>query len=154
MIHIRKACPVVLRGSTKNPEILAFEHPLAGRQIVKGTVKAVESPVAAAVRELAEESGVVAVESPLLLGQSGEIVEGQVWWFFLCPIPDLVDSWSFRTTDDGGHEFRFFWHPLGDGPVGDWHPPFVRALAFIEEAMMLGWPWKGDEYDQPAARTA
>jgi 8-oxo-dGTP pyrophosphatase MutT (NUDIX family) len=48
-----KACPVVLR-SLGDGEILAFEHPLAGWQLVKGTVEAGELPRDAAIRELYE----------------------------------------------------------------------------------------------------
>lgn len=38
-MRANKACPVVLRHSTEL-EILAFRHPLAGLQLVKGTVEA------------------------------------------------------------------------------------------------------------------
>lgn len=54
-----KACPVVLRR-TGDLEVLAFEHPLAGFQLVKGSIEQDESPAAAAVRELLEESGLKA----------------------------------------------------------------------------------------------
>ena len=54
-----KACPVVLRrGQTL--EILAFEHPLAGLQLVKGSVEPGEPTDVAAVRELFEEAGITA----------------------------------------------------------------------------------------------
>ena len=36
---VDKACPVVLRHTTEL-EVLAFRHPLAGLQLVKGTVEA------------------------------------------------------------------------------------------------------------------
>lgn len=52
-----KACPVVLR-SRETLEILAFEHPLAGLQLVKGSVEPGESTDMAAVRELMEEAGI------------------------------------------------------------------------------------------------
>ncbi len=39
-------------------EILAFEHPLAGLKIIKGTIEAEESPADAAIGKLREESGV------------------------------------------------------------------------------------------------
>ena len=40
----RKVCPVVLRGTTADGiDILAFRHPLAGAQLVKGTIEIAES---------------------------------------------------------------------------------------------------------------
>ena len=51
-----KSCPVVLRAR-ETLEILAFEHPLAGLQLVKGSVEPGESTALAAVRELMEEAG-------------------------------------------------------------------------------------------------
>ncbi|WP_410001350.1 NUDIX domain-containing protein [Rhizobium leguminosarum] len=40
-------------------EILAFTHPSAGNQFVKGTVEEGERPQDAAARELREESGLL-----------------------------------------------------------------------------------------------
>lgn len=54
---VDKACAVVLRDRGVL-EILAFEHPLAGLQLVKGSVEAGESTCATAVRELMEEAGI------------------------------------------------------------------------------------------------
>ena len=47
---IDKACPVVLRSPEGKCEILAFAHPSAGHQFIKGTVEASETPAAAALR--------------------------------------------------------------------------------------------------------
>ncbi len=56
-MYPNKACPVVL--STSLPiKILLFRHPLAGTQRVKGTIENGETPGAAALRELEEESGI------------------------------------------------------------------------------------------------
>lgn len=52
-----KSCPVVLRGR-ETLEILAFEHPLAGLQLVKGSVEPGEPTDLAAIRELKEEAGI------------------------------------------------------------------------------------------------
>ncbi|MFT3757807.1 NUDIX domain-containing protein [Thauera sp.] len=52
-----KSCPVLLRRDGE-VGILAFQHPIAGFQIVKGSIEEGESPEEAAIRELAEESGV------------------------------------------------------------------------------------------------
>ncbi len=57
----RKACPVVLRGAAAGRvDVLVFRHPLAGTQLVKGTIEAAEVIQRAAERELLEESGLVA----------------------------------------------------------------------------------------------
>ena len=128
-----KACPVVLRHAG-TWQILAFEHPLAGCQLVKGTIEPGESASAAAVRELREESGLQAnaVTTDLGLWASGH--QDQVWSFQRCDVVDAPhDSWVHYTEDDGGHAFRFFWHPL-DRPAGQsWHQVFRAALAAISQ---------------------
>jgi 8-oxo-dGTP pyrophosphatase MutT (NUDIX family) len=57
-IASRKACPVVLRRNQDRFEILAFRHPIAGCQLVKGSIEPEEDVGQAALRELCEESGV------------------------------------------------------------------------------------------------
>ena len=56
---VDKAAPCLVRSTESGPELLVFRHPLAGVQIPKGTVEADEAPDEAALRELAEETGVV-----------------------------------------------------------------------------------------------
>jgi hypothetical protein len=41
--------------------------------------------------------------------------------------------WTHRTTDGGGLDFEFFWHPLISELDENWHPVFKRALEFIGE---------------------
>ncbi len=54
-----KVCPVVIRSGELGAEILMFRHPLAGLQLVKGTVeKSDRDTFIAAKRELKEESGI------------------------------------------------------------------------------------------------
>ncbi|MGQ7818440.1 DNA mismatch repair protein MutT [Pseudomonas sp. A46] len=126
-----KACPVVLRYADEI-EILVFEHPLVGIQLVKGTIEPGESPGRAALRELAEESGLVATDKLQALGVWESGFNGQVWSFHLCEVvAPPSDSWVFRTGDDGGLDFRFFWHPLASEPSSDWHWVYRSALAFI-----------------------
>lgn len=125
-----KACPVVIRG--QGPiEILAFEPPLAGLQLVKGTIEPGETSAAAALRELREESGLHAshVTADLGLWASGHA--NQIWAFHLCEVHNPPDSWTHRTGDDGGHDFRFFWHPLSQQPSAQWHGVYQRALQHI-----------------------
>ena len=52
-----KACPVIL-SCIAGPRILLFRHPLAGVQLVKGTIESGETPAEAALRELSEEAGI------------------------------------------------------------------------------------------------
>ncbi len=105
---IDKVCPVVLRK--QNQELLLFQHPLAGIQLVKGTVETFdESYITAAKRELAEESGITHVISARYLCSWDSGFQNQAWHFVLCECADLADSWTFHTQDDGGHDFAFFW---------------------------------------------
>ena len=72
-----KVCSVVL-SSARRPKILLFRHPLAGVQLVKGTIEKGEAPCRAALRELAEESGIstATIEDDLGCWDSGH--QGQI----------------------------------------------------------------------------
>ena len=133
-----KAVPVVLRRAPQGVEILVFAHPLAGVQIVKGTVEAGESVNEAAVRELAEESGIRNSQCARDLGTWEECPMGQVWHFREMIVEqELPDEWSYFTQDGGGHLFTFAWHPLHGGPPSDCHPVFVKALRFISKRIAM-----------------
>ena len=125
-----KACPVILRKG-KEVEILVFKHPLAGIQLVKGSIEVGESSADAALRELAEEAGILNAQIVENIGlwQAGY---DQVWAFYLCKTNEpLLDSWTHFTSDDGGRKFEFFWHPVFDQPSQDWHDIFSIALSYI-----------------------
>jgi 8-oxo-dGTP pyrophosphatase MutT (NUDIX family) len=126
-----KACPVIL-SSTDRPRILLFRHPLAGVQLVKGTIESGETPAEAALRELSEESG---IDDALVVSDLGcwnaEHLE-QVWSFQLCQAQaPLPEQWTHQTRDDHGHSFSFFWAPFDELPVADCHPVFRRALRYL-----------------------
>ncbi|NWD62285.1 NUDIX domain-containing protein [Pseudomonas sp. IPO3774] len=126
-----KACPVILR-TRQSLEILAFKHPLAGLQLVKGSLEPGESTEAAAVRELLEEAGITG-KVIRDLGTWHSASTGHTWAFHQCLIPeDLPDTWTHFAEDDGGHEFQFFWHPLASEPSEEWHPVFKDALEFLK----------------------
>jgi 8-oxo-dGTP pyrophosphatase MutT (NUDIX family) len=130
-----KACPVVLRSANGQTEVLAFEHPLAGFQLVKGTIEPGESVEAAALRELAEESGIQSAVARRSLGTHAPGSPEQVWAFVECvPSEALPSAWIYRTADGGGHSFRFFWHPLFGSTSEHWHTVFRNALRFIQAA--------------------
>ncbi len=134
MMTADKACAVVLRNRGVL-EILAFEHPLAGLQLVKGSVEPGESSGAAAVRELMEEAGIQAT-AKRNLGEWHSTITGHVWAFHECEVAqDLPDSWVHFAEDDGGHDFRFFWHPLMSEPSDRWHHIFKDALSFLRETV-------------------
>ncbi|WP_341645287.1 NUDIX hydrolase [Thauera sp. SDU_THAU2] len=130
-----KSCPVLLRRGDEI-EILAFRHPIAGLQLVKGSIEDGESPEEAAIRELAEEAGVQAtrISAGLGLWESGH--QGQIWSFHLCEADQVLpDQWVHHAADDGGHDFSFFWHPLSKPADAEWHEVFQRALKYIRSAL-------------------
>lgn len=112
-----------------------FTHPLAGKQLVKGTIEPGETPAQAAVRELAEEAGVTASGEGVTLGSDHSIDEGQVWHFVLLACDGLPDRWTHQTEDDGGHLFACSWHALADPMGPDWHSIFPRAMARVKELL-------------------
>jgi 8-oxo-dGTP pyrophosphatase MutT (NUDIX family) len=127
-----KACPVVLR-LRGGVEVLAFRHPEAGLQIVKGTIERGETPEQAAVRELAEEAG---IDDARASGRFGSLEIGEDTWHFVrIQTGDLPERWVHPCKDDGGHDFAFFWHPLDAEADGQWHDSFRQALRHIAEAV-------------------
>jgi len=130
-----KACAVVLRGSPGAEQILAFRHPLAGFQLVKGSINPNEDAAQAVTRELYEEAGLVA-RSGVFLGVWASGHENQVWSFHIChPTTPPPETWEHHCADDGGHLFQFFWHPLCEPPSDDWRPIFADALKFVRGAL-------------------
>ena len=129
---INKACPVVLRKNNGDLEILAFTHPLAGNQIVKGSIELGETLQVACIRELQEEAGINA--SPIAdLGEWDDAYNNTRWGFCLMQLQEpLPDSWEFYCTDDGGHLFKFFWQPLHCELDEHWHSVFTGAIQFIK----------------------
>lgn len=128
-----KACPVVIRQRDGRTEILAFKHPAEKLQIVKGTIDPGESPGDAACRELFEESGLIADKNPKLLAISNALLDGNTWYFYLCDVfQSIPDNWDFETLDDGGHMFRFFWHPIEVELNSEWHPLFHSVFKVIQ----------------------
>ncbi|HLA70603.1 MAG TPA: NUDIX domain-containing protein [Steroidobacteraceae bacterium] len=128
-----KVCPVVFRDASMR-QILAFEHPEAGVQLVKGGIEPGENARAAALRELHEEAGIsqTAIAEDLGTWNSGE--QDHIWSLHLCTFtPTLPESWTHRCEDDGGHEFKFFWHDVNATTDEKWPPQYRRALEAIRE---------------------
>ncbi|UUR08179.1 NUDIX domain-containing protein [Sphingomonas glaciei] len=112
---------------------MAFRHPTAGKQFVKGSIEGGEAASVAALRELAEESGIIIVSGLCDLGQAP--IGAAVWHFFAIKIDSLPDQWAHQTHDDFNHVFAFFWHPLAEDLNGDWHPRYQEALDFIRRSV-------------------
>lgn len=128
----KKACPIVLRKKGRHTEILAFQHPLEKRQLVKGTIDLGENPADAACRELYEESGLIADKDPVFIDQADDVLDGNIWYFYLCTVKNsMPDKWDFQTLDDGGHTFSFFWHAIEHDLDSTWHPLFHDVYRFL-----------------------
>ncbi|UPL04515.1 DNA mismatch repair protein MutT [Pseudomonas sp. IsoF] len=136
-----KACAVVLSPSSP-PCILLFRHPLAGVQLVKGSIENGETPREAALRELHEESGIhnATIGDDLGCWDSGHL--GQTWSFHLCRAEGVLpERWLHQTLDDHGHTFEFFWAALDHLPYAECHPVFQRALGYLSNSLKLGGHW-------------
>jgi len=131
MKEMNKACPVVVRMNLGRREVLAFTHPVAGKQFVKGTIENGEAPLDAARRELLEESGLEAPVRLLFMGTRTIGHTQQQWHFFEWFAEGLPDMWFYLSEDDFGHTFSFFWHPLDDPLNDEWHPVFHEAFNFF-----------------------
>ena len=132
---MNKACPVVLRLKNNKLELLAFEHPTAGNQLVKGNIKKDEPLEDACIRELEEESGIKA-QVVKQLGVWEPNFKKQVWGICLMHYDNLLpDTWLFETKDDGGHTFRFFWQPLDQPLKGNWKEVYKHAFNYIKNSL-------------------
>jgi 8-oxo-dGTP pyrophosphatase MutT (NUDIX family) len=111
--------------------LLCFAHPHAGNQIPKGTVQPGESPQAACLRELREESGLRLAQEPFALGRIERTVGGglggcgplerHTWHLFVLRASGLPVTWTHMaegSAAESGLAFRFFWHQLSAEPRG------------------------------------
>ena len=115
--------------------VLVFRHPLAGCQLVKGTIDRDESPGEAALRELLEEAGVTArLGASLGTWQLDPL--SPAWSFHLCePAVPLATTWIHHCQDDGGHDFEVSWWPLAREPSAAWHPVHAEAVRYLRDAL-------------------
>ncbi|MCH7393019.1 NUDIX domain-containing protein [Acinetobacter dispersus] len=135
---MKKVVPVILRHQVYGFEILAFQHPLAGIQLVKGIIEQEEKYDEAAIRELFEEAGLNAEPSPKFIGNFKLKSNQQDWYFYLCELRiDLAETWIHHCRDDGGLDFKFFWYSLDEKPNGSWHESFQEALAFLRDKLIM-----------------
>lgn len=132
---MNKACPVVLRHNKNQLELLAFKHPNGRNQLVKGNIKPGEPIESACIRELAEESGIQA-QVVKQLGTWEPEFKSQIWGICLMHYENILpDTWEFKTQDDGGHIFSFFWQPLNSPLNADWNEVYSRAFQHIKHTL-------------------
>ncbi len=131
---VQKVCPCLTRQRGGVQQLLLFRHPLAGLQLLKGTVEEGESPESAALRELQEESGIHDAQISRKLGEIHFSAYSQNWHLFLIePAGALPDSWHFFTEDDSGLRFEFFWQDIVEPIDTPWPDLFDRARYEIQQ---------------------
>ncbi len=132
-----KACPVVIRTINGCLEVLAFRHPLAGKQYVKGTIEKGETVKQACERELFEEAGLVG-EAKNYLGQAFVQSHKLTYGFYLMSVDAVIPNvFNHFCEDDGGHVFEFFWHPLHSTLDENWHPIFHEIHEYFKNILSL-----------------
>jgi 8-oxo-dGTP pyrophosphatase MutT (NUDIX family) len=100
--------------------LLVFEHtnaPSAGIQVSPGTLEPGEEPLAAAFRELCEETGKdsFAIRRFLARRQIAEVRQGREelhdrWFFQASPTQELPEEWmGGEWLSSGWEPFRFYW---------------------------------------------
>lgn len=120
---VQKVAAYVTRRKNDRFELLVFRHvdfPDLGMQVPAGTIEPAESPEAAVIRELEEESG-LKVEDPIKLGEylffktySQQYQHRHV--FHLHQDSNLPDSWMHEVQssgDDHNLKFEYSWQPVG-----------------------------------------
>lgn len=142
---LHKAVACVVRGEPPHEELLVFDHPSAGTQIPKGTMEPGEEVVAAALRELLEESGVSDAEPVRLLGswtrrlaagrrEPGVPARHDWHMVLLRPTRALPETWSHvavGSPEEEGLVFAYRWVPVDAALASRLHPLFAEVAALV-----------------------
>ncbi len=140
---VPRAFACVIRPNVEgHSELLVFDHPEAGTQIPKGRVDPGESHREAAIRELAEESGlnleptsfIAAFEYEFLHPYTGETVQEDGYvWLFDAP-PDVDEAWTHEPEEEA-LPFSYRWIPIDDRTAGDVHPHFAKVIELLTNSV-------------------
>jgi len=142
---IEKAVAAVIRTNRAFPELLVFQHPMAGIQIPKGTVEPDETIQSATLRELFEESGIKLIDTPELIGTWQRIVGGDpnetgslerhVWHISVLDAPaGLPEIWQHEAQGgeaEIGLTFSYFWVRIDATLPAQLSPLFKQTAALI-----------------------
>lgn len=103
---VDKVACLITRGGPDGPELCVFEHPSAGIQLPAGTLEVGEDPLAGALREAFEETGL-----------DGLRVESELGWTPASPTP--VDAVVARTIQVGATTVPrgYYAKVLEEGPM-------------------------------------
>ena len=158
------ACCAWLPGPPHGPtQLLVFDHPVAGTQIVKGTVEDGETLQEALVRELLEEPGLlcdggshVGTWDRTVGGGPNEdgALELARWHVFEVRAPvDAPDAWAHQASgseEEARHVFRFRWVDIDASLPEALHPLFHETATIVQRR-----PWpdpcaRVPRFDRPA----
>ena len=131
----RKATAVVTRGDGAGREVLVFEHARTGLQLPAGTLEEGETFEEAAIRELAEETGLTDVT---LHGELGDLDEvspaGNPFHrhiFHFEPNGEVQERWPYPC--DCGDEITLYWASFASVRLDPHQQPWLDlARAAIE----------------------
>ncbi len=131
-----KVCVVVVREYYDVKEVLVFRHESEGVQFVKGGIEPGEHIYEAALRELAEESGIDDAEVVRYLGCFHPGYGSKQWEIVQVKVSRLLpERWLFFASDDGGQWFEFFWHPLKEEPTSEWNHVYINLLDIVRASL-------------------
>lgn len=142
---VEKAVAAVVRVGATGEELLVFTHPFSGVQIPKGTIEPDEPIVAAALRELEEESGLRLPATPRHIGtwqrqiigpgKDGTITEIHPWHVCLIetsqPLPEAWTHIATGSPDEEGLAFAYHWLTIDMSLADRLHPLFAQVIAML-----------------------